>query len=182
MYQSKFLVNRQKILNAVDIAPAIKKYFAHLPEESQDFIYRMEWYRIGISIPVLVYSKEEPQMQMYKECQLFYSGKLENNLVDGAEVKFSIFAVPSNEQKSFTEEELVEWFEGQIKGCAKVTNYEFGPNNCLYLETSAGGIQRQTYTIKGTLAISQKEKLHELRCKALGDCADVGCGLLFIDE
>jgi hypothetical protein len=181
MYRSKFLVNRQNILNAVDIAPAIKTYFAHLSEAEQNFIYRMEWYRIGISIPILVYSEHEPQMQMYKECQMYESKKLENNLVEGAEAKFSIFAVPSDEQKTFTEEELTSWFDAQIKGCAKVVNYEFGPNNCLYLETSAGGSQRQTYTIKGTLVISQKEKLHELRCKALGDCAEVGCGLLFID-
>ncbi len=51
MYQSKFLLNRQKIINAADIAPAIAKYFEYLPQTQRKFIYRMEWYRIGVVVP-----------------------------------------------------------------------------------------------------------------------------------
>ncbi len=182
MYQSKFLVNRQKILNAVDIAPAVEKYFSNSPEFSKDFIYRMEWYRIGISIPILVYSRAEPQLKLYKECLLFESKKLENQLVDGEEMRFSIFAVPSKDRETCTEEELKIWFEKEINGCAKVLEYEFGPDNCLYLETSDGTVQRQTYSIKGRLMVSKKNKLHKLRTKALGDCGEVGCGLLYLEK
>jgi len=182
MYQSKFLLNRQKIINAADIAPAIAKYFEYLPQTQRKFIYRMEWYRIGVVVPLIVYSEKQPLMQMFKECQMYELKELKELPKNGTEVKFSIFAIPSRSKKEYDEDKLKTWFDKKIAGAAEVTEYEFGPNNCLYSQTDEGNTHSQTYTIKGKMKIVDRPTLEKLRRKAVGFGAELGCGLLFIEE
>lgn len=182
MYQSKFLLNRQKIINAADIAPAIAKYFEYLPQTQRKFIYRMEWYRIGVVVPLMVYSEKQPLMQIFKECQMYKLKELQELPKNGTEVNFSLFAVPSKSKSEYDEDKLKKWFNKKIAGAAEVTHYEFGPNNCLYSQTEDGCSQQQTYTVKGSLKIADRDALDKLRKKAVGYGTELGCGLLFISE
>ena len=179
VYCSKYLLNRQKIINPVDIFKAIQKYFEYLPESKRKFIYRIEWFHMGISVPVIVYSKMQPLMQIFKECQMYELKQLEDLPKNGSELQFSIFVVPSKSNKEYNEESLLKWFTKKLDSVAKILKIDYGPNNCIYYPKEDGTQTCiQTYTLKGILKVINREGLDKLREKSIGCYAEFGTGLL----
>lgn len=178
-YCSKYLLNRQKIIRPDQIFKAIEKYFEYLPENKRKFIYRVEWFHMGISVPVTVYSKMQPLMQVFKECQMYELNQLEELPNNGSEMNFSIFVVPSKNNKEYDEATLNKWFEKKLDGIAQIKKIEFGPNNCIYY-TKDDDTQEslQTYTIKGRLKIVNGDELEKIREKCIGYYSQFGVGLL----
>ena len=186
MYQSKFLLNRQKIFNPLEIHTAIASYLAHLPPgERGGFFYRLEWYRIGISLPMLVYSDAMPLMKVMPECQLLETTLMTNLPASSGSLSFMLFAVPEPTaaiENVIDEKAIAEWFQGQLGATATLTDAQFGPNNCLYYQKSGAEHQQQTVSIKGTMQVNDLAGLETLRRQPLGGCSELGCGLLYLSE
>ncbi len=185
-FQNKFLLNRQKIFNPLEIHSAVASYFTHLPTaDRQKFFYRLEWYKIGISVPMLVYSEFKPQMQLMPECQLLETSELVALPVSAKEYDFSIFAVPgkdANLENEINEPEVINWLQNYLDGAATVTEAGLGPNNCLYYQKKDREHHQQTVTIKGSLRANDAIRLDLLRRQPAGNCSELGCGLLLLTE
>lgn len=183
MYVSKFLLNRQKIFNTAEIIDAIGSYFdTENAEPGIDYFYRLEWYKIGVAVPVIVYSKFMPKMKVMKELQLFESEHMPQ-LSDESELRFSLFAVPDGFVFSDPVEQmpLIEkWLKQKLKGAAKVTYMASGPHNCLFYNINGEEHTQQTVTLNGTLKVTDYSKLSQLRAKPLGLRPELGCGLLLL--
>lgn len=182
MYESKLLLNRQKIFNSLDIYTALASYFDNKTAGSNnDFIYRLEWYKIGVVVPIVMYSSTKPPMKNFPECQL-YETRLLPDLVENSACEFQLFAVPDFSKKWDTTDEkpIINWLQTRLKGAATITNHRFGPNNCVYYNQDGNEYNQQTVTIKGTLSVDNPVKLHEIRKKPIGLAAHLGCGLLAI--
>ncbi|EKD82500.1 MAG: hypothetical protein ACD_39C01250G0002 [uncultured bacterium] len=179
MYVSKFLLNRQKIVNPPDIKLAIASYFTGQTAEP-DFFYRLEWYKIGISIPFTVYSATAPVMKLMPECQLLETaalGALENQKYQD----FALFAAPPFDREwdpCTDEKKIIAWLKKELAGAAVILNHRLGPNNRIYYEVDGEHRQQQTVTISGTLQVENLSILDQLRQKPLGNCTELGCGLL----
>ncbi|MGM0599841.1 MAG: type I-E CRISPR-associated protein Cas6/Cse3/CasE [Candidatus Rifleibacteriota bacterium] len=184
MYVSKFLLNRQKIYNPPDINRAISGYFPEETQAGKDYLYRLEWYKIGVVVPVLVYSKTAPKMHVNKEFQLFESGKKDKSeLSPGESKRFSIFLVP-NRNKNFDPvknfDSVCSWFAKQLKDAAEIREVKHGPDNCIYYIENDKNYSQQTITLSGTLAIQSPDQLEALTLKPLGQKPELGCGLLYL--
>ncbi|KAF1079785.1 MAG: hypothetical protein GQF41_3902 [Candidatus Rifleibacterium amylolyticum] len=181
MYASRFLLNRQKIINPPEIRAAIASYFKdQAPDTQPEFFYRLEWYKIGISVPFTVYSQTAPVMHLMPECQLLETAELAE-LTDCKYFDFAIFAAPpfdADWDPMKDEKRIIKWLEGELKEAACIANHRLGPNNRIYYE--AGGEQRQlqTVTINGTLEVKNRAQLEKIRQKPLGTHPELGCGLL----
>lgn len=181
MYVSKFLLNRQKIVNPAGISAAIASHLAEpAPDRLPRFFYRLEWYKIGISVPFTVYSETAPTMRVMPECQL-----LETRLLEPLEEQkyqdFSLFAVPPfnhDWDPSADEKKIIAWLKKELTGAATILDQRFGPNNRIYYEVEGEHRQQQTVTITGTLQVQDCKKLDQIRRKPLGNCSELGCGLL----
>lgn len=178
MYKSKLLLNRQKIFNPVEIYDALASYFP----EPEKLFYRLEWYKIGVVVPLLMYSENRPVIKAFPECQLLETNEIEELPSDLSEADFSIFAVPDIKKKWDTTETdlLTDWLKKKLKPAAEITDISFGPNNCLYYNLNDTEHQLQTVTMKGQLKIKDASKLDSLRRMPLGLSHELGCGLLFI--
>lgn len=180
MFVSKFLLNRQKIVNPPDIYRAVASYFTDQTPEAPKFFYRLEWYKIGISVPFTVYSKTSPVMQLMPECQLFETTELlalENQKYQD----FALFAAPPFDQDwdpVADESKIIDWLKKELAGAATIVNYKIGPNNRIYYEADGEHQQQQTVNINGTLKVEYLSKLDLLRQNPLGTCFELGCGLL----
>lgn len=186
MYQSKFLLNRQKIFNPLEIHAAVASYFKHLPAASQwEFFYRLEWYKIGVVVPFTVYSSEKPLMKLMPECQLLDSNSLDELPADTETFAFAIFAVPTiktGNDSQLDENAINDWLKKELAGAATINDTTFGPNNCLYYEKDGVDCQQQTVTIKGSLKVKDRKKLDKIRRQPIGLCAELGCGMLYLEK
>ncbi len=187
MYQSTFLVNRQMITDPTQINKALSRYSSIDGEAFNNFFYRLEWYRIGISIPMLVYSKKMPSFQLVPECQLNHTEELAVLPQDLKEVKFKIFIIPykqasKNEDLDF--DFIQNWFQKKIKTVAEIIEAEFGPNNRIYYKSNSNSQkmnQIQSYSLRGKLKVLDSTKLEEIRQLPLGYYQELGCGLLLLE-
>jgi hypothetical protein len=181
MYISKFLLNRQKIINPPEIQAAIASYFSDQPtQQPAKFFYRLEWYKIGISVPFIVYSETAPVMHLMPECQLLESSDLPS-LADQKYYDFAIFAAPPfthDWDPSADEKKIIAWLQKELKGAATLINQRLGPNNRIYYEMAGEQLQLQTVNINGTLQVNDIDKLDQLRQRPLGEHPELGCGLL----
>lgn len=181
MYISKFLLNRQKILNPPEIYTAVASYFSDLPEnEAPKFFYRLEWYKIGISVPFSVYSKTAPVMRLMPECQLLETNEL-TPLADQKYYDFALFAAPPFKKElepMADEKQIIDWLQGELKDSAIIVNHKLGPNNRICYESKGKQLQLQTVSINGTLQVNDLARLDRLRQTPLGKSSELGCGLL----
>lgn len=185
MFVSKYLLNRQKIFNTWQIHKAIETYF---PENNRkagiDYVYRLEWYKIGVVVPIIVFSKTRPSADILKECQLFEVE--ERNLSpieEGKEVEFSIFLVPSFSNQFDPESDFKKtrkWFDNELKGAAKIVDLKHGPDNCLYYDIEDQSFTQQTTTLKGKMVVMNHEKLELVCSSCIGSFPELGCGLLHL--
>ena len=187
MYISKFLLNRQKIFNPWQIHEVLESHFENTsPVAGRDYIYRLEWYKIGISVPVMVYSNIRPKMRVCKEFQLFECEKCENLLPKHTQSKdFSIFLVPDFATDFCPEEDferIVKWLKSKLKDAAEIEKAEAGPSNCIYYDIGEKSYSQQTINLQGTLLIKDREKLEKLLQTAIGQKAELGCGLLLLKD
>jgi hypothetical protein len=187
MYISKFLLNRQKIFNPAEISAVIESYLQKdAREPGKDYIYRLEWYKIGVVVPVLVYSTTLPEMRVQKEFQLIEAGM--GKLADvkkGNKTNFSVFLVPDFKKNISIDddfEEICEWFKHELKYAAIVKEIDHGPDNCIFYEINSKNLKQQTITLHGQLAVTNAAKLEKLCSQAIGQCAELGCGLLHIPK
>ena len=153
----------------------------------KDFFYRLEWYRIGISIPMDLYSEEMPVFQLRPECQLTHSEKLQDLPKDIDEIYFRIFIIPykvASKNEDLDLDIINNWFKKQIKGAATLIESELGPNNRIYYKKNPDDkelSQIQSYSLKGKLKVIDVKKLEKIRSKPLGYYKELGCGLLLLD-
>jgi hypothetical protein len=185
MFVSKFLLNRQKIFNSWEIHRVLESHFPGVEMiAGQDYLYRLEWYKIGISVPVLVYSKQRPEMRVCKEFQLFECEECPSLLpADMTECEFSIFLVPDFATDFCPEhdfEKILAWFKEKLEGSAEIMTSESGPNNCIYYDLQDKSYSQQTINLKGTLQIKNRKKLEKLLHTAIGLKPELGCGLLLL--
>lgn len=185
MFVSKFLLNRQKIFNPWQIHQAIE---SHFPSEKmvagRDYLYRLEWYRIGISVPVLVYSQRPVQPMLCKEFQLIDTVGRET-IFDRqrSDADFSIFLVPDF-SKDFCPaddfDRIVDWFGNRLCSAATIEMIEHGPDNCLYYEVNGENHSQQTITLKGKIRIQDHKALESLQNSCIGQMPELGCGLFLL--
>ncbi|PKL46657.1 MAG: hypothetical protein CVV42_15800 [Candidatus Riflebacteria bacterium HGW-Riflebacteria-2] len=181
MYSSRFLLNRQKIINPPEIHKAIASYFSELPTDAKnEFFYRLEWYKIGISVPFTVYSTNSPVVRLMPECQLLETNELAD-LADNKYYDFAIFAAPPFDDDwdpVKDKKRIIDWLTTELKSAGKIMNHCLGPNNRIYYESDGEQLQLQTVTINGTLEVKDLGQLEKLRQNPLGRHPELGCGLL----
>ena len=187
MYHSTYLVNRQMITDPSQVKTALSRYVTAGGEKMSNFFFRLEWYRIGISIPMDVYSEKMPVLQLRPECQLTHCEKLPELPADTDKIGFKIFIIPyktAAKNEDLSEDFIKSWFIKQLKESASLLDAELGPNNRLYYRTKPEDTeikQIQSYTLKGHLKVNDVKKLDKIRCKPLGYYDDLGCGLLLLE-
>ena len=187
MYHSTYLVNRQMITDPSQVKTALSKYVTAGGETMTNFFYRLEWYKIGISIPMDVYSEKMPVLQLRPECQLTHCEKLPELPADTDKIGFKIFIIPyktASKNEDLSEDFIKSWFEKQLKSSATIIDSELGPNNRLYYRLKPEDTeikQIQSYTLRGHLKCNDVKKLDKIRCKPLGYYDDLGCGLLLLE-
>lgn len=187
MYHSTFLVNRQMITDPGQIKSALMKYSSTDGTTFSDFFYRLEWYRIGISIPMDVYSTKEPLLKLVPECQLTGTGMLEDLSPDTDVYDFKIFIIPyknTDKNEDLDHSFINSWLQKKLGNNAKIIESELGPNNRIYYKTNPTDAimeQIQSYTLRGKLKCKNLKKLDEIRQKPIGYYHELGCGLLMIE-
>ncbi len=188
MYHCTYLVNRQMITEPSQIMTSLQKYVSEEDgKPMSDFIYRLEWYRIGISIPMDVYSEKRPVLQLRPECQLTSVEELEALPAKMKEASFKIFIVPYKaiEKNEDLDKAFIEgWLQKKLKGIAEITESMLGPNNRIYFKDQPDDVemtQIQSYTLRGELKVLDSKKLDTIRKKALGYYSELGCGMLVIE-
>ena len=175
------------ITDPSQIPLSLNQYLATDGKNIGKFLYRLEWYRIGISIPMDVYSEKMPVFQLRPECQLTHSEELPKLTSKEEEKKFKIFVIPyktADKNEDLNEDFLKSWFEKKIKGAAKLLTLEVGPNNRIYYKKKPEDKtlkQVQSYSLKGVLKCLDIKKLEKLRQSPIGYYDDLGCGLLLLD-
>lgn len=187
MFASKFLLNRQKVFNPWEIHLKLKDY---LPRQSNktglDYFYRLEWYKIGVVVPLIMYSKIAPETKVVEECQIYETKPIENlNIKKGRSINFSLFASPDikKEWDAHDDEKLIfDWFADKISDAGKVENLKLGPNNTVYYEKKNKKLSFPTVTISGSIIVKSSEELDKIRCRSLGKGTELGCGLLLLEE
>ncbi|MFZ5952990.1 MAG: type I-E CRISPR-associated protein Cas6/Cse3/CasE [Candidatus Rifleibacteriota bacterium] len=187
MFISKFMLNRQKILNNWQIHQFIESHFPGREVKAGcDYLYRLEWYKIGVVIPVLVYSRLRPEMRVCKEFQLIEceeKQQLFDHRIKNAE--FSLFLVP-DERSDFDPAEdfdkITSELNKKLKGLAKLEDIAQGPNNCIYYDVDETGFFQQTITLNGSIQIKDPEGLQEKIMEGFGRRPELGCGLLLIKQ
>jgi hypothetical protein len=181
MFVSKLLLNRQKIFNPAEIFQAISSYFSGSRKKSPAFFYRLEWYKIGVVVPVLVYSESRPEMKRFPECQLLETTEI-SPVTGSNELDYSIFAVPDigKDWDTLDHELLQNWLQNKLNQAAIISSCQLGPNNCLYYEKNGKEQRQQTVTMRGTLQVTDPERLEAIRRKPLGLAQELGCGLLLL--
>ncbi len=188
MFVSKYLVNRQRITDAGKIQPALDKYFPDAKGKSSKCFFRLEWYRIGISIPMIAYSNEYPKQELRPECQLIEVEELQPISAKTQELNFKVFIAPSKSLEKcedWEDEDIVKFLGKKLEGCAEIISSEVGPNNRLYFKSSPEDVnmtQLQVYNIKGKIKVLDVKKLDKLRSKPLGYHPELGLGLLLLEE
>lgn len=183
MYESKLLLNRQKIFNPLEIQEALASYFEPARAiAGTDFFYRLEWYKIGVVVPMIMYSRQMPVMKRFPELQLLETHPLPE-LTRVSQLDFKLFAVPDikTDWETTDEVEIISWLQKELKGAAIVKDCCFGPNNCIYFNQDGIEKQQQTVTIKGTLQIIDRIRLENIRRNPVGKSTELGCGLFFIE-
>lgn len=182
MYESKLLLNRQKIFNPLEIQEALASYFAPVGAAAEDFFYRLEWYKIGVVVPMIMYSQQMPVMKRFPECQLLETHPLPE-LNKASQLNFKLFVVPDFKKDWDTtdETEIKNWLQQKLKDAAVIKNCSFGPNNCIYYNQNGVDNQQQTVTIKGSLQIRNPGKLETIRRNPIGKATELGCGLLYLE-
>ena len=187
MYHSTYLVNRQMITDPSQVKTALSQYLSADGEKMTNFFYRLEWYRIGISIPMDVYSEKMPVLQLRPECQLTHCEKLADLPENTDIISFKLFAIPfkaAAKNEDLDDEFLKSWFIKQLKDSAEIETIEYGPNNRLYYKTKPEDTeikQIQSYTLRGELKCLDTKKLDSIRQKPLGYYDNLGCGLLLLE-
>ena len=188
MYHCTFLVNRQMITEPSQIKASLDKYISvEDGKPISDIQYRLEWYRIGISIPMDVYCSKRPSMQLRPECQITEIKEFEVLRGDVLEVNFKIFVIPfknTEKNEELEEDFLKKWFTKQLKKSAAPTEIKFGPNNRIYYRAKAkdsGLSQIQSYSLSGKLRVIDSEKLEKIISAPVGYYSELGCGLLLLD-
>ncbi len=186
MFISKLLLNRQKIFNPGEIHEALARYFPQ-PETAGEktepqFFYRLEWYKIGVVVPIIMYSQQRPTLISFPECQLISTEKLPP-LQPETTYDFSIFAVPELKKWDPAENQdaITSWLQKKLNGAAKISDCEFGPNNCIYYQKNSREKSQQTVTIRGSLRVTNKTALEEARAYPIGNNYELGCGLLLLN-
>ncbi len=175
------------ITEVSQIKSSLEKYLSNEGGPIKGFFYRLEWYKIGISIPMDVYSEKMPIFQLRPECQLTHSEELSKLPLDTDEIKFKLFAIPfktAEKNEDLDCEYFKKWFQKKIKGAASLVSLELGPNNRIYYKQKpkdASLSQIQSYSLKGILKCIDVEKLEALRQKPLGYYDNLGCGLLMFE-
>lgn len=175
------------ITDPSQVKTALSQYLSADGEKMTNFFYRLEWYRIGISIPMDVFSEKMPVLQLRPECQLTHSEKLEELPIDTDKIKFKLFAIPykaAAKNEDLDEEFLKSWLTKQLKNSAEIETIEYGPNNRLYYKTKPEDTnikQIQSYSIRGILKCLDAKKLDLIRQKPLGYYDNLGCGLLLLE-
>lgn len=186
MYHSTFIVNRQMITDSSQIVESLNKYLSSSGKKFTNFFYRLEWYRIGISIPMVVYSEEEPVLQLRPECQLTGSNPLPWLEENAKTFDFKIFLIPfknAGKNEDLDHKFIESWLQKKLKGAAKIIKSELGPNNRIYYKTSPDSDemkQIQSYSLRGQLEYVDLKKLESIRKKPLGYYPNLGCGLLLL--
>jgi hypothetical protein len=184
MYVSKFLLNRQKIFDPIGISAAIESHFGGRSKPGKDYIYRLEWYKIGVSVPVIVYSSNMPKMRVNKEFQLLETRKASPiKTSEDNTAKFSIFLVPDfidyfEPDTDF--EKISNWFSKKLENAGKILEVDHGPDNCIFYRQNQKEHKQQTITLKGKIEIKNSDRLEQLCSKPVGTRADLGCGLLYL--
>ena len=187
MYHSTFLLNRQMITELSQIMTSLSHYKDRDGNPLKNIFYRLEWYKIGISIPMDLYSDNMPVFELRPECQLTHSEKLQELPSDLDEINFKIFIIPyktADKNEDLDHDFICDWLSKQLKGAATIVNSEFGPSNRLYYKKKPDSkvlSQIQSYSLKGKLKTIDVKKLEKLRSKPLGYYKELGCGLLFLD-
>ncbi len=186
MFASKFLLNRQKIFNPIEILNCIKNFLTDKKAKpGNDFFYRLEWYRIGVSVPILVYSKQRPELVVMKEFKFLESTEItQPDWKIGDEISFSIFIHPEIkidwESPEDSEEAAEIWLKKQLKAAGDIEIQRTGPHNTVYYEVGEEKKSFPTLTFNGAIKIKSPEKLFKISCKPIGKGAEFGCGLLFL--
>ncbi len=170
------------------IVASLQKYVSEEDgKPMSNFQYRLEWYRIGISIPMDVYSENRPVLQLRPECQLTSVEELEPLPEKLKEASFKIFIVPHKsleKNEDLDEAFIIDWFQKKLKNVAEITESTFGPNNRIYFKANPEDealTQLQSYTLRGEFKVRNSKKLEELRRKPIGYYSELGCGMLMID-
>lgn len=185
MFQSKFLLNRQKIFNPWEIHLCLKDYLPTSANETgKDFFYRLEWYKIGVVVPLIMYSKACPETKILEECQIFETKEIDVIAANkGTKLEFSLFAHPKLSHEwdaQDDEEEILEWFTNKAKKAGKVSNLKTGPNNTVYYENNDIKNSFHTVSISGLLEVNSVKELTKLVSQPIGLGAEFGCGLLLL--
>lgn len=166
---------------------SLNKYTTSNGKDIGRFFYRLEWYRIGISIPMDVYSEKMPVFQLRPECQLTHTEELQELASNTKEIKFKIFVIPYktvDKNEDLTDDFLKNWFKKKIKGAAELLTVETGPNNRIYYKKKPEDKilqQIQSYSLKGKLKCLDSKKLEILRQSPIGYYDNLGCGLLDLE-
>lgn len=169
------------------IKTSLEKYVSAEDGKPLHFLYRLEWYRIGISIPMDVYCDKEPALQIRPECQLTNTEEFSVLSEEADEVSFKLFAVPyktAKKNEDLENEFLEEWLKKELKGVAQLDSIEFGANNRIYYKSKPSDStlsQIQSYSLKGRLKVIDREKLFELLKTPVGYYPELGCGMLLIE-
>lgn len=175
------------ITDTSQINTSLKKYLSADGKKLDNFFFRLEWYKIGISIPMDVYSEKMPIFQLRPECQLTHSENLPELPADTDKIGFKIFIIPyktASKNEDLSEDFIKSWFIKQLKGSATIIDSELGPNNRLYYRLKPEDTemkQIQSYTLRGHLKCNDVKKLDKIRCKPLGYYDNLGCGLLLLE-
>ena len=175
------------ITDASQIKEALCRYSSTDGKPMGNFFYRLEWYRIGISVSMEVYSSEMPAFQLRPECQLTKTEILPELPDDLEEINFKIFVIPYKnavKNEDLELDTLNSWLQKKLKGAATIINSEFGANNRIYYKAKPDATnlkQIQSYSLKGKLKCLDVNKLESIRQKPLGYYDDLGCGLLLLE-
>ena len=196
MYLSKCVINSNKPINPYHLHRELWKLFPDRPNDSRDFLFRVE--NLGRREPqrILLQSKERPVANSNNLITLINSlavedDKLKQNIPSGKLLRFLVRANPTKRIKDeskthnqgrvrvplIDEDNMKHWLSRQLEDGARLKEVMINGQNVLYFRKGSHAGKVVTATYSGLLTVEDAEALIERVILGIGPAKAFGCGL-----
>ncbi len=196
MYLTRLLLNGDQLHNPYEIHRALWQTFPNAPEQSRDFLFRVEQ-KSSHQAQVLIQSQRQPK-DIPNSARLLTSKEIELNLLEGIRLNFFLIANPTktitDEQGRLNKkgkpkkcrvplikvEQQIDWLIRKLNSSAvvdveSVTIDKLPPLN-FRKDRKRGKVQ--PYSFKGILQVNDPSLLESAIKQGIGPAKAFGCGLL----
>jgi len=195
MYLSRVYVQWPKSKNAYTLHQSLWELFPNRPNDTRDFLFRVEQEKSGTGATVLVLSQKEPTVGVdLVEVKAMRDYSL--SLLEGQRLRFLLKANPVKTIKDekgrktdkgeikkcrvplIKEEQQQQWLIRRLEGIAVLEEMHISPCIPLYFRKGQQAGKVVPVRFEGVMRVVDPLAFKELVAKGIGPAKALGCGML----